>query len=206
MRGDDELALAAHAHRADAFVPALDDAAAPEGKHDRLAAVVRRVELLAALEPAGVVHAHRVAGLGARAGALDELDVAESGGRFDDLLIHGSIPLALSRTTGSYRRTRSDQVRSGYAASCRVSRPDAREEETMTLVTTALAVLLLLTGLAGPALAQTLHVYTAWPESLSQPIFKAYTAKTGVTINFIRLSTGELGRARRRRRTTRGPT
>ena len=76
----------------------------------------------------------------------------------------------------------------------------------MTLVTTALAVLLLLTGLSGPALAQTLNVYTAWPESLSQPIFKAYTAKTGVTINFIRLSTGELGRARRRRRTTRGPT
>ena len=46
--------------------------------------------------------------------------------------------------------------------------------------------------LAGPVLAQTLNVYTAWPESLSQPIFKAYTAKTGVPINFIRLSTGEL--------------
>jgi iron(III) transport system substrate-binding protein len=40
--------------------------------------------------------------------------------------------------------------------------------------------------------ADTLNVYTAWPESLSQPIFKAYTAKTGVPINFIRLSTGEL--------------
>src|SRR5215470_431140 len=47
--------------------------------------------------------------------------------------------------------------------------------------------------LAGPAwAADTLNVYTAWPESLSQPIFKAYTAKTGVAINFIRLSTGEL--------------
>ena len=42
------------------------------------------------------------------------------------------------------------------------------------------------------ARAQTVNVYTAWPESLSQPIFKAYTAKTGVPINFIRLSTGEL--------------
>jgi len=54
-------------------------------------------------------------------------------------------------------------------------------------------VLLLVVGaLAGPAQAQTVNVYTAWPESLSQPIFKAYTAKTGVPINFIRLSTGEL--------------
>src|SRR3982074_2223868 len=60
------------------------------------------------------------------------------------------------------------------------------------MITTALAVLLLLGGLAGLASAQTLNVYTAWPESLSQPIFKAYTAKTGVAINFIRLSTGEL--------------
>ncbi|MBI2164624.1 MAG: extracellular solute-binding protein, partial [candidate division NC10 bacterium] len=40
--------------------------------------------------------------------------------------------------------------------------------------------------------AATLNVYTAWPESLSLPIFKAYTAQTGVEINFMRLSTGEL--------------
>jgi iron(III) transport system substrate-binding protein len=56
----------------------------------------------------------------------------------------------------------------------------------------ALALLMLLGVTAGAASAQTLNVYTAWPESLSQPIFKAYTAKTGVVINFIRLSTGEL--------------
>jgi len=56
-----------------------------------------------------------------------------------------------------------------------------------TLVTLLLVVLF-----ASPALAQTVNVYTAWPESLSQPIFKAYEAKTGVKINFIRLSTGEL--------------
>src|SRR5262249_27469251 len=54
------------------------------------------------------------------------------------------------------------------------------------------ASLLLVLGGAGPAFAQTINVYTAWPESLSQPIFKAYTAKTGGQINFIRLSTGEL--------------
>ena len=54
------------------------------------------------------------------------------------------------------------------------------------------ASLLLVLVFAGPGLAQTVNVYTAWPESLSQPIFKAYTAKTGVQINFLRLSTGEL--------------
>src|SRR5438132_2675767 len=54
------------------------------------------------------------------------------------------------------------------------------------------ASLLLVLVFAGPGLAQTVNVYTAWPESLSQPIFKAYTAKTGVQINFIRLATGEL--------------
>ena len=56
-----------------------------------------------------------------------------------------------------------------------------------------LALLAGLSIVAAPArAADTLNVYTAWPESLSQPIFKAYTAKTGVQINFIRLSTGEL--------------
>ena len=55
-----------------------------------------------------------------------------------------------------------------------------------------IAALLVLAGWTSEASAQTLNVYTAWPESLSQPIFKAYTAKTGVQINFIRLSTGEL--------------
>jgi iron(III) transport system substrate-binding protein len=58
-----------------------------------------------------------------------------------------------------------------------------------------LAVVLVLGApglLPAGAAAQSLNVYTAWPESLSLPIFKAYTAKTGVAINFIRLSTGEL--------------
>ena len=55
-----------------------------------------------------------------------------------------------------------------------------------------LAAAMAILTMAGPAAAQTVNVYTAWPESLSQPIFKAYTAKTGVQVNFIRLSTGEL--------------
>src|SRR5947208_9251748 len=54
------------------------------------------------------------------------------------------------------------------------------------------ASLLLVLVFAGPGLAQTVNVYTAWPESLSQPIFKAYTAKTGVQINVVRQATGEL--------------
>src|SRR5437870_12417489 len=95
MGRTDALALAADAHRADALVPALDDAATSEGKHDRLAAIVGRVELLAALEPARVVHLHRVAGLGSRARALDEIHVAESGRGLDDLLIHGRMELLL---------------------------------------------------------------------------------------------------------------
>src|SRR5207247_8301036 len=50
----------------------------------------------------------------------------------------------------------------------------------------------LLLAVSVTSAAETVNVYTAWPESLSQPIFKAYTAKTGVQVNFIRLSTGEL--------------
>ena len=68
---------------------------------------------------------------------------------------------------------------------------DVRRRFTRSAMTGIISGLLL-GALAAPALAQTVNVYTAWPESLSQPIFKAYTAKTGVQINFIRLSTGEL--------------
>ena len=68
---------------------------------------------------------------------------------------------------------------------------DVRRARIRTLAIGSSAALLLVV-LTVPALAQTVNVYTAWPESLSQPIFKAYTAKTGVQINFIRLSTGEL--------------
>src|SRR2546422_498844 len=77
--------------------------------------------------------------------------------------------------------------------SCRVSRPAGKGRATMGIWRVAAWVsLVLVAGLADRAWAQTLNVYTAWPESLSQPIFKAYTAKSGVQVNFIRLSTGEL--------------
>ena len=56
----------------------------------------------------------------------------------------------------------------------------------------AAALLVLLAGALPALAADVVNVYTAWPESLSQPIFKAFTAKTGINVNFIRLSTGEL--------------
>lgn len=64
---------------------------------------------------------------------------------------------------------------------------------TLARFRAALAAALLALLIASPALAaDVVNVYTAWPESLSQPIFKAFTAKTGINVNFIRLSTGEL--------------
>src|SRR6476469_5618260 len=81
MSGDDQLALASHLHRDDAFVPALDHAALAHRELERA------VELLSALEPAGVVHAHGVAGFGTRAVALHQVHVAEPGGGLDDLRV-----------------------------------------------------------------------------------------------------------------------
>jgi iron(III) transport system substrate-binding protein len=40
--------------------------------------------------------------------------------------------------------------------------------------------------------AQSLNVYTAWPESFSVPLFKEFTNQTGVKIDFLRFSAGEL--------------
>src|SRR5262245_28294737 len=100
MGRDDQLSLAAHPHRTDAFVPPLDHPAAPDRKLEGLTSIVRRVELLPALEPARVVHADRVTRLRSGSGALDDLDVAEPGGGLDDLLVHGERPPLL----GSYRQ------------------------------------------------------------------------------------------------------
>src|SRR6185503_14045386 len=87
VRGDDQLALAAHLHGDDALVPALDDAALAHRELERGPAVDRAVELRAALEPAGVVHAHGIAGLGLGPGPLDQVHVAQPGGGLDDLLV-----------------------------------------------------------------------------------------------------------------------
>src|SRR5262245_34814650 len=70
---DGELALAADLHACDALVPALDHVALAERKHERLAAVLARVELAAfravVEEPPGVVHGDLAARLGRIAGA-----------------------------------------------------------------------------------------------------------------------------------------
>jgi hypothetical protein len=71
---DGQLALLAGAHVEQALVPALDDLALAHGEAQRLAAVVRGVELAAvALEGAAVVHLDTIAGLGG-AVALDLVD------------------------------------------------------------------------------------------------------------------------------------
>src|SRR5438874_3951187 len=90
MRRDHELALATDTHRADAFVPSLDDTSLPDRKHERLAAIHGRVELRSALEPPGVMHTDVVAGLRTCAGTFDDVGVSEPRGRLDDLFVgHG---------------------------------------------------------------------------------------------------------------------
>src|SRR4029077_15555353 len=64
VRRNHELSLSADAHRADALVPALDDAPFANREDQRLAAIVRRVELLTLLHPAGVGTAGGSARLG----------------------------------------------------------------------------------------------------------------------------------------------
>src|SRR5436305_13276360 len=57
-RRDDQLALAADLHPHHPLVPPLDDGVAAEDEHERLAALARAVELLAAVgQGADVVHA-----------------------------------------------------------------------------------------------------------------------------------------------------
>ena len=61
----------------------------------------------------------------------------------------------------------------------------------MGLATTAMA----LVGYAAPIkaahAAETLNVYSIWPEPYAKPMFKAFTEKTGIKINFLRFSSGE---------------
>src|ERR1700730_5900544 len=70
---NDEGALAADLHRADALIPTADDLTLADDKLERLAAVERAVELLALgavlIEPAGVVHDAGLTGEGHGAGA-----------------------------------------------------------------------------------------------------------------------------------------
>src|SRR5262249_62389745 len=92
MGRNHQLPFSAHTHRADALVPTFDDAPFADREHQRLAPVVRRVELLTPLQPAGAVHADGITGLRTLAGALDEIDIAEAGCRLDDLFAHEVVP------------------------------------------------------------------------------------------------------------------
>ena len=80
VRRDDQPAAAADLHALHALVPAGDDLADAEAERQRLAPVVRRVELLAGgVRDPDVVHAHGLAGrrLGALAlGEVGDLEVA----------------------------------------------------------------------------------------------------------------------------------
>lgn len=46
-------------------------------------------------------------------------------------------------------------------------------------------------GIRPAAAAESLNVYTIWPEPYSRPMFKAFTEQTGIKINFLRFSSGE---------------
>src|SRR5215212_3803276 len=41
------------------------------------------------------------------------------------------------------------------------------------------------------AAAETLNVYSIWPENWARPIFAAFEKATGIKVNFIRFSSGE---------------
>src|SRR3546814_8558867 len=74
VRRDDEWAAAADLHPLHTGVPARDDLADAEAELQRSAAVVGRIELLAAgVGNAHVVHRHGVAGLGLVAVALGDV-------------------------------------------------------------------------------------------------------------------------------------
>lgn len=59
-------------------------------------------------------------------------------------------------------------------------------------VRTVFVVFVLSLVLSLAAAAQTLDVYSIMPESFAVPFFEAYTAATGVKINFVRHSAGEV--------------
>jgi iron(III) transport system substrate-binding protein len=59
--------------------------------------------------------------------------------------------------------------------------------------------LILIAAIAGTALAaDTLNVYTIWPENYARPMFQEFEKATGIKVNFVRFSSGEEQSARRR--------
>src|SRR5439155_5220780 len=79
FRRDDKLPLAADLHAGHAFVPAFDDPARAQGERERPAAILAAVEFRPVLEPTGVVHLDRVAGLGLVAVADLQLFIIQAG-------------------------------------------------------------------------------------------------------------------------------
>ena len=62
-----------------------------------------------------------------------------------------------------------------------------RKITTLTVATLLLALLV-----SASAFAQTIDVYSIMPESFAVPFFEAFTAETGIKINFVRHSAGEV--------------
>src|SRR5258706_2423737 len=121
LRRNGELAPAADLHAGHALVPALDHVALAEREHERVAAVLARVEFRAARalveEPAGVVHRDFLAGGGGVAAPQRELvddeaarclvaHVCPHEGRTDILLSRRRTPpLPASRCATGRRRS-----------------------------------------------------------------------------------------------------
>ena len=61
---------------------------------------------------------------------------------------------------------------------------------TTVLAAALLGILLL--AVSGVGGASVLDVYSIWPESFCTPMFQEFTAKTGIKINFVRHSSGEV--------------
>jgi hypothetical protein len=82
--GDDEPASATSRHALHALVPATNDLTCAQRELERLAPVFAGIEFHASLavfvEPAGVVHAHILAGLGGGTGTEDRVFVLQAGG------------------------------------------------------------------------------------------------------------------------------
>lgn len=68
-----------------------------------------------------------------------------------------------------------------------------KDKLIMTLFRVAFAILVAAPlGFFSIASAQTLDVYSIWPESFAIPIFEEFTEATGIKINFVRQSSGEV--------------
>src|SRR5689334_12844628 len=61
----------------------------------------------------------------------------------------------------------------------------------MAALRSALAALLLLLASISASAADTLNVYSIWPENWARPMFEEFEKATGIRVNFIRFSSGE---------------